>query len=39
VQERDQLGTGQLVADEAVMGQLGQFLDPDAFSTGPQLVA
>ena len=29
VQERDQLGAGQLVADEAVMGQLGQFLDPD----------
>ena len=30
VQERDQLGTGQLVADEAVVGQFGEFLDPDA---------
>jgi hypothetical protein len=40
VQQRDQLPAGrQPVLDQAVMGQLGEFLDPDAFSRGPFLVA
>jgi len=40
VQQRDELaGVGQPVLDEAVVGQLGQLLDPDAFSRGPQPVA
>jgi hypothetical protein len=40
LQQRDELaGVRQPVLDQAVVGQLGQFLDPDAFSTGPQLVA
>jgi hypothetical protein len=40
LQQRDQLAGGrQLVLDEAVVGQLGELLDADAFSTGPQLVA
>jgi len=40
VQRRDQLpGRGEPVLDQAVMRQLGQLLDTDAFSTGPQLVA
>ena len=31
LQQRDQLAAGwQLVLDEAVVGQLGEFLDPDA---------
>jgi hypothetical protein len=40
LQQRDQLpGIWQPVLDQAVVGQFGQLLDPDAFSTGPQLVA
>jgi hypothetical protein len=40
LQQREQLAGGrQLVLDEAVVGQLGEFLDPDPLSRGPQPVA
>jgi hypothetical protein len=39
-QQGDELaGGGEAVLDQAVVGELGEFLDPDAFSRGPFLVA
>ncbi|HEY5990691.1 MAG TPA: hypothetical protein VIV12_30500, partial [Streptosporangiaceae bacterium] len=40
LQQRDELAGGwQPVLDQAVVRQLGELLDADPFSTGPQLVA
>jgi hypothetical protein len=40
VQQRDQLaGRGESVLDQAVVGELCQFLEADAFSRGPLGVA
>jgi hypothetical protein len=40
VQQRDELaGAGKPVLDKRVVGELGQLLDPEAFSWGPQTVA
>jgi len=40
LQQRDELaGGGKPVLGDAVVAELAEFFEPDAFSTGPQLVA